>query len=382
MPGRGGMTQKMRRILSLFIALSMMLLCGGVLAQGAAAGGGAASLRGPADPGEPTPVPTQAPTPVPTEAPTPAPTAPPTEAPPSDEPTPVPTTPPVVHLQITTPSDLPPAKAYMLYMERIEANYADAVFAEAGGDFAAAGVRLSPGGVISGTPVTPGKYSLRVSATSAQAGETVEKSFTLVVVESGTTPTPVPTPQPTPTPSGAPSVPTPQPTPRPSNPSVTPTPGSTPEPSDQPTPTPYTPSVANPYWSGASSTIIKAKPDEQFEIVLVEGMTDAAAYSGLSGELPEGVELVNDSETNRSISIRGSVPEGASSVFGIEFDIGGGRKLTLDFVLKGVREIPEETVVPDDGFPQARPMIPFGGSGAKTAMLPAAGKKKEEGAEI
>ncbi|MCR5611372.1 MAG: hypothetical protein K6F68_06015 [Clostridiales bacterium] len=367
----------MRKLVSIFTAF---LLIAGCLS--AAALGSGAPAREPGDPSETqTPVTTAAPTEAPTTAPTtpPAePTTPPSEptTPPSEPTTPPvepttppsePTTPPVEpttqptdtpvdttptpkpdHLVILTSSDLPsPREVGYEYSFRLRANFSDAVFSAKDPDkLAATGLRLIEGNRLYGFLKNPGTHTFTMIATSAEAGESVEKTFTLVIVPAGATPAP----------TSAPTV-TPAPT-------ETETPVDTPAPGDG-----LKPAV---FWGRAADTVQYVRIDTPFEIRLVEGLVNKIVYTGVSPALPEGLEIVTGDGDVRYVAIRGVLPKEGRVDFSIDFLVQDQGRLSMTFILFGRRGA--ET--PFNEFPEGRPLVPFGG--AKEAILPTPAKKKEE----
>ena len=382
-----------KKIISLFLALTLLAVCSaaGALGVGADSSPGIAGSE-PSDPTDPPAVPTDppaAPTEPPAEPTDPpaAPTEPPqeptdppqeptdppqeptdppqeptdppqepTEPPqeptePPAEPTDVPTPSPLPAFEITTPAELPFATVGTSYSVQISANYPDAVFTEVSGtdSLSSIGLSLSSSGVISGTPNKAGKFAISISAVSAAAGGSAQKVFSLNVIAAGDpTPKPTNTPRPTHTP----------------RPTATPTPEPTPEPTVVPG------DVTGRLWGRAAQSLLTVAADRDFEIKLVEGVSDRLVLVGVRGELPAGVELSDNIAEAMFCSIKGNAGSPASYDFAVEFDLDGAR-FALSFHLT-VRER-----VTAEGFPEGRVMIPFGG--AKTAMLPTDPKKREDG---
>lgn len=372
---KGEYEDMMRKLVSIFTAF---LLIAGCLS--AAALGSGAPAREPGDPSETqTPVTTAAPTEAPTTAPTtpPAePTTPPSEptTPPSEPTTPPvepttppsePTTPPVEpttqptdtpvdttptpkpdHLVILTPADLPSRAVGYSYSFRLTANFDDAVFSlKDGSSLSGTGLTLSENR-LRGTLRNPGTYKFTVVAASADAGETVEKELTLVIVPAGATPAPTAAPTDTPVPT------------------ETETPVDTPAPGDG-----LKPAV---FWGRAADTVQYVRIDTPFEIRLVEGLVNKIVYTGVSPALPEGLEIVTGDGDVRYVAIRGVLPKEGRVDFSIDFLVQDQGRLSMTFILFGRRGA--ET--PFNEFPEGRPLVPFGG--AKEAILPTPAKKKEE----
>lgn len=371
-----------KKLTSILLVLSMLICATAAAAAGIGWGGGASAYHAeptePASTEEPTPEPTEEPTPEPTEAltpepteiptskptktpkptNTPAPTAAPTAAP-TDAPTQTPTAAPQTPLGITTES-LPKGRVGEKYQARIEANYGDARFSiynSSSGinDFDATGLKLSSEGVLSGTPAKAGSFKFTVSVTSDSAGQSVRKEFTLVVEAASTAaPTASPTTTPpsetnTPAPTGA-IVITAAPTAAPTQPSY----------------------IAYNLWDRAAETIQRVRVGEIFDIRLIEGISEHLTFSNFYGNLPSTVLFVNDISTMHCCSIRGKITTESMSEFAVEFIIRGGRKLMLNF-----RIIAENNAaLPTVTFPQGHYLVPFGGT--KTAMLPAAYKRRED----
>ncbi len=348
-----------KRTFSILLAILLIAACTGVTAQGVFGRSVGLSEEPPADPtaappSDPTPAPTAEPTeepvppsdppvtPVPTE--TVAPTDPPVTPTPSEPtvtptPTPGPGPTPKPHLEITTDSHLPHAVVGSNYSVRLAANYSDAVFSDPSGVFASFGLKLSASGTISGRATQSGHFSINVTAVSASAGETVIKRFNINVYEHGEA-TPAPTDPPEPTESA--------------------------DPSAQPTDLPIDPNGR--LWASASDTLVTVTPGEAFDIVLAEGISGEITSVELVGELPEGVEFVDELEARRGVRLTGSLPDGGSADLSVRF-VGEERSVALHFrITAGAAEV---------DFPEGVTLVPFGGA-PRTALLPSADRRKEE----
>ncbi|MBO4562601.1 MAG: hypothetical protein J5772_03200, partial [Clostridia bacterium] len=306
-------------------------------------------------------------TPKPTDTPEPA---TPTPAAPTDTPEPTP-------LRITTNENLPKGKVGREYQTQIRANYSDATFQiynhpSGSNDFGRTGLSLSSDGLISGTPAAAGTFKFYIQAHSDEANDECYKLFVLVIEGGTATPTPTAGPA-TPTPTAGPATPTPTAT----APGVTPTPTPTgiiitPEPT--PEPTQAGSYIAYPLWQRAADTIQKVAINSQFDIPLIDGISDYLTYSGFYGNLPATVEFVNNIEAARSCSVRGVLPSAGSYEFAVEFNIRGGRKLMLNFRLIADENAAEQ----GPAFPTGSYLVPFGGT--RSAMLPSGARRKEEDA--
>ena len=319
----------------------------------------------------PTDSPTAAPTATPTASPTATPTASPTATPtpsPTATPTASPSTSPS-HLRILTPDKLPERNVGYNYSYRLTANYSDAVFSlKAGSSLDNTGLTLN-NNYLKGTLQTEGTYKFTVVATSAQAGESVEKELTLVILPAGTTPSPTPKPTNTPKPTATPAVTqTPAVT---ETPSVTETPIVTPDPGV----------VIKPgtFWTSAADTVQYVRLNSPFEIRLIEGLSARVVYSGVTGDLPNGVRIVTGDAEPRYVAVAGTLEsatrsQGATVVFSIDLIVDNEAGMSLSFVLLGRRG----QEAPIDEYPAGRPLVPFGG--AREAILPSAFRRKEDDA--
>ena len=311
---------------------------------------------------DPTAAPTDAPTEAPTTAPTDAPTDAPTEAPttaPTNWPTTAPTSWPTVspttaptdspnRLVITTGSELPSRPVGYDYTYRIQANYDDAVFSLAeGSSLYGTGLSLS-NNRLKGKLKYAGTYKFTLIATSAKAGESVSKEFTLIIVPAGSTP--APTTAPTETPSVT----------------ETPAPTETPDPSGL-----LTPGV---FWGRAADTALYVRINAPFEIMLVEGLVPRITYNGVTGELPNGVQIVTGDGEVRYVAVKGVLTSEGKIDFSIDFSVEGEGRLSLCFSLMGRRG----EQAPIELYPDGRPLIPFGG--AREAIIPSPARRKEDDA--
>lgn len=186
------------------------------------------------------------------------------------------------------------------------------------------------------------------------------------------TPTPGPTPTPTPKPTQQPTQqPSQQPTQQPTQQATQqPTQLATQQPTQQPTPAP---GVKLELWAYAADTLQTVEIAKYFDIVLVEGVSNSLAFSTFYGNLPSTVTFVNDIAEEGRCSVRGVLNAETRSEFAIEFLTASGSKLMLNFRLDAIA--PDEDVPPEDAFPAARPLVPFGG--APTAALPFYIRRKE-----
>lgn len=345
-----------KRITGLLLALLMLVFATGVIA------GAAPRSHEPTEPTE---------TPEPTEAPEPTDTPEPTNTPaPADTPEPTDTPKPADPLEITT-SSLPAGKVGKSYQFQLEANYGDATFRIGSGDLGKFGLSLSKDGVISGTPKKAGTCVFVVVASSASAGSSVRKEFSLKIDEADPTPTPtaavsepISTPTATPgTTSGAETTPAPTQPPAtvaPVNPTATSSSTMPPAQTAQPTPAPTRPGtyIAYPLWQRAAETVLQVGVGQAFDIKLIEGISQNLTFSNFYGNLPDSVEFVNEISSKRSCSVKGTLRSEGASEFAVEFTIRGGRKLMLNFRLTASGA----EVRPVVGFPQGRYLVPFGGT--------------------
>ena len=93
-------------------------------------------------------------------------------------------------------------------------------------------------------------------------------------------------------------------------------------------------------------------------------------YTGLEGNLPDGISLENDT-ASRSVRISGTAPYEGETEFALGFTSGGMRfRLNFRFVVKAGPQA--------SGFPEARYMVPFGGE--RAALLPTGSRRREEDA--
>lgn len=364
-----------KRITGLLLALLMLFCAFGALASGAVSGAPRSGEPG-EEPVEPTASPEPTDTPEPTDPPKPTFTPEPTNTPEPADP-----------LEILTAS-LPKGKVGKSYQAQLEANYGDATFKVVGGQFDKTGLKLSSSGAISGKPKNAGTFSFVVEATSASAGTSVRKDFTIEIAPEDT-PAPTATTKPTDAPTAAPSsaptatpantgiaAPTATPTAAPiatstpanatSTPANTAGPVQTPAPTAANTPEPTKPAsyIAYPLWQRAAETVQQVSVGQPFNIKLIEGISQNLSFSNFYGNLPISVEFVNEVSTTRSCSVKGVLNAEGASEFAVEFTIKGGRKLMLNFRLTAIGA----DVRPIISFPQGRYLVPFGGT--QNAMLP------------
>ena len=353
--------------LTSFMLVLLMLLCAVTVQAGGAAGYRSRVTILSEEPGDPTDTPEPSPTDTATPSPTPddTPTPTPTQA------TPTPTAGPTdTPLRITTDEKLPTGRVGHDYQVQIRANYGDATFQiynnpSGSNDFPATGLTLSAEGLISGRPIAAGTFKFYIQAHSDSANSDCHKLFVLVIENIPATATPTAQPA-TPTPTA--------------NPGYTPTPGPTgavvtPEPTITPEPSPTCSYIAFPLWQRAADTVQRVAINSQFDIPLIDGISDYLTFSDLYGNLPASVEFVNDIATNRSCSVKGVLTGANSYEFAVEFNIRGGRKLMLNFRLIADEETAEQGPV----FPTGNYLVPFGGT-KTAAILPDNSRRREEDA--
>lgn len=348
-----------KKITGLMLVLAFVFCAFGTVA--AAAGDRAFSILSegeePTDP--PSPEPTLHPsdptdTPAPTDTPEPTDTPKPTEQVPTNAP-----------LCILT-SSLKKAKVGVEYRQQIEANYGDAVFEiynYPGGSnhFDETGLKLSRDGVISGKPKAAGSFKFYILARSDSAGASVYERFTLTVEGGDSTSAPTATPSPAPAPTG--STATAQPT------SAVQTYSPTAAPTQQGN---Y---IAYPLWQSAADTVQYTSPGSYIDLKLVEGVSTYLNFSDFFGNLPAGLEFINDIGADRSCSLRGPVQEAGTFEFALNFTIRGGSKLMLNFriVSNGQEATPEPV-----GFPEPHELLPFSALETPAALLPEAIEPKSD----